>query len=545
MKVSRRSALGLFGAGALASAAPARTGAGARFTHGVASGDPRADGILLWTRALPANGSERAALRWHVAAQPDAAPLRSGRVETLAANDHCAKPEIHGLRPARDYHYWFETEEGVRSPTGRFRTLPRGRTSDVVLGVVSCQLHGGGLFNAYEALAASERLDAIVHLGDYIYEYGKGGYGAATAARLGREPDPPHELLTLADYRRRHAQTRSDPDLQAAHARAAFIAVWDDHETANDCWAEGAENHDPATEGSWRARKAAALKAYFEWMPIREPRRGGLDAINRRFDFGDVASLIMVETRLLGRSEQAAYKGGAPNAADYARLLAERDRPERELLGRSQARWLEDELRGSVRAGQRWQVIGNQVTMARVAGPDLERTMGSARFETALARLPAALRPRIRASIAAYRAGIPLNLDAWDGYPAARERLYASFRRAGATPLVLTGDTHSFWANRLKDSGGRAVGNEVGTTSITSPSWGDALAGVDLGAAIAAVNEEVLFCDQNSKGYVLLTLSRERARADYHAVSTILSKPFETRRVASYAASPGGALARA
>jgi alkaline phosphatase D len=164
----------------------------------------------------------------------------------------------------------------------------------------------GGLFNAYDDISRLDRVDAIVHLGDYIYEHGAEGYGAATGVKLGRVVDPPHEIVTLADYRRRHAQYKTDPDLQAAHARAAFICVWDDHEVANDSWLGGAENHQPETEGEWRTRKNAALQAYFEWMPIRDPQPGKpWESINRGFQFGDLATLLMVETRLLARSHQA------------------------------------------------------------------------------------------------------------------------------------------------------------------------------------------------------------------------------------------------
>lgn len=530
MKIDRRTALGLLGAGAAspASVAAQPAATGARFTHGVASGDPAADGIVLWTRALPASGDARVRLRYSIVDARGAA-VKTGSVDAVAARDHTAKVEVDGLRPGTDYRYTFEAADGTRSVEGRFRTLPRGRAQDVVLAVASCQLYGGGLFNAFDAMARLPRVDAIVHLGDYIYEYGAGGYGAATEKRLGRVPDPPHEIVTLSDYRRRHAQYRSDPDLQAAHARAAFICVWDDHEIANDCWVAGAENHDPDQgEGDWRTRKAAALKAYHEWMPIRTPRTGGLDSIYRKFEFGDLATLLMTETRLLGRAEQAAFKGEAVGPEQVRAVLAELARPTREMLGATQARWLEAQLTASVASGKPWQIIGNQLVVARVAGPDLEASMGKGPFAAAIAKLPPAIGKRVVAAMPAYRAGVPMNLDAWDGYPHARERLYASFARAGSRPIVLSGDSHAFWANSLSDDRGRLAAHEFGTSGITSPSWGDALPGFDIGAAIAAANDEVLFSDQKRKGFVLLTLTREDARADFHDVSTILAKPFQS-----------------
>jgi phosphodiesterase/alkaline phosphatase D-like protein len=181
-------------------------------------------------------------------------------------------------------------------------------------------LYGGGLFNVYDAIAKQPTLDAVLHLGDYIYEYGADGYGADIARKIGRIVEPSHEILTLTDYRQRHAQVKRDANMQAAHARAAFICVWDDHEVANDDWIGGAENHDPAKEGDWKARKAAAMQAYFEWMPIRDPLPGRpWEAINRSFEFGDLATLAMVETgRVEGgggrRRRLPADDGGAGGA---------------------------------------------------------------------------------------------------------------------------------------------------------------------------------------------------------------------------------------
>jgi alkaline phosphatase D len=534
MNFSRRSVLGLLGTGtglSLTGIAGAQDVPGAGFRHGVASGDPARDGAVIWTRVTADGPSSDIAVRWHVAEGPEARPLRSGAATARAAADHTVKVEVTGLKPGRDYHYWFTLLGGDRSAVGRFRTLAAGREDRLVLAVASCQLYPGGLFNAYADMAALPRLDAVVHLGDYIYEYGPTGYGSEIGKRLGRLPDPPHETLTLADYRRRHAQVKADPDMQAAHARAAFICVWDDHESANDAWVGGAEEHDPTREGDWKARKAAAMQAYFEWMPIRDPRPGrAWETINRSFEFGDLATLAMLETRLLARSRQVAPKGAIPAPDEYAAMLAERARPERELLGPVQQQWVERVLRRSVQSRKPWQILGSQVVMARVAGPDLAKEMGPQRFQALLEKVPAAFRNRIRASAAAYRAGIPFNLDAWDGYPAARERLYQILRRTGARAVVLSGDSHAAWANDLRDAQGRLVGAEFGTTAITSPSYGSVLPG--LGEVLARVNSEVAFCDQDGKGYTLLTLNRDRVTAEFVTVSTILSKPF-TRSVTS------------
>ena len=530
--VTRRGALGMAGAGALVpGAAVARPATPVRFAHGVASGDPSAIGAVLWTRVTPPAGhAAPIAVEWKVAELGQDRIVDSGRIDARPARDFTVKPEPKRLTPGREYRYWFEAE-GARSPEGRFRTLPRGKVADVVLAVVSCQLYPGGLFNAYDAIARLDRLDAIVHLGDYIYEYGREGYGAEIGRRLGREVAPPHEIVTLADYRTRHAQYKSDPDLQAAHARAAMIAVWDDHETANDSYRDGAQNHQPETEGDWAKRKAAAMQAYFEWMPIRDPLPGRpWEAINRSFDFGDLATLAMVETRLLARSEQAAFKGETPSPAAYAAVLTERNRPDRELLGDGQRQWLEGVLAGSVKAGRPWQVLGNQVVMARVPGPSFDALPA----EQVAPLAKSAIGPRLQAAQAGYKAGLPFNLDSWDGYPAARERLYAGFVGAGSRPLVLSGDSHAFWANALADQAGRAVASEFGTTAITSPSVGDALPGLPIGEMLERAAPEVLFCDQRAKGYVLLSLTPDRATADYRAVSTIAAKPYQVATVARF-----------
>ncbi|HEX8388974.1 MAG TPA: alkaline phosphatase D family protein, partial [Sphingomonas sp.] len=296
MTVTRRQAIAALGSSAalaMPALGEAQGAAGVRFLHGVASGDPAADGAVIWTRATPPEGATGdIALRWHVAASAEGRPLKSGRVAARAARDFTAKVEVAGLKPGAEHWYWFETPGGQRSPTGRFRTLPVGRTADVAMAVVSCQLYPGGYFNAFRAIAALPRLDAVLHLGDYIYEYGPDGYGAEIGRKLGRLPEPPREIVTLEDYRVRHAQHKADPDLQAAHARAAFIVVWDDHEVTNDGWIGGAQNHQPDAEGDWAKRKAAAMQAYFEWMPIRDPKPGRpWEAINRSFEFGDLATL--------------------------------------------------------------------------------------------------------------------------------------------------------------------------------------------------------------------------------------------------------------
>ena len=541
MTMNRRGLLGLFGAVAAMSAASAKAeAASVAFDHGVASGDPGADRVILWTRVTPGQGfSGPLSVAWRVLEGDGDRVVASGRFATGPDRDYTVKIDATGLRPGHDYRYDFAVGE-TRSPTGRTRTLAADGVAPVNLAVVSCQLYPGGLFNAYEAIAALPALDAVVHLGDYISEYGAApdAYGMATGAALNRLPQPPHEIVSLADYRTRHAQYKTDADLQAAHARAPFICVWDDHETANDAWLQGAENHQPETEGDFAVRKAAALKAYYEWMPIREAGQGALkEAINRSFHFGDLASLHMVETRLLARVEQMEF-ANIPKTADGRPDLdafeAQRQDPSRDLLGEPQRRWLGEAMRQSKAAGRPWQILGNQVIMARVKGPNIEQMVPPAQLAQMVSGLPDDVRPQVETAIQLFRLGLPFNLDSWDGYPAGRERLYETMKQAGVEPIVLAGDSHAFWVNELYDNGGERRAVEFGTSAISSPSPGDHVGGLPLGLALQAANPEVKFCDQSAKGYVLLTLERDQAVGELRTVSTILAKPYENRTLKRY-----------
>ena len=452
MRIDRRQALVLFGAGTAAAPGPALAqDQRVRFDHGVASGDPTADRVILWTRITPMNPSAGSvAYEWSLnPIDRRAGGAKSGRGTTSAARDYTVKVDVGDLDPGRAYTFTF-TSGGVTSPTGRTRTLPEGPVEDAVLAIASCALYPGGYYNAYQAIADLPRVDAVLHLGDYIYEYAADGYGAETGRKLNRLVRPAHEIITLADYRNRHAQVKSDPQLQAAHARAPWIVVWDDHETANNAWVGGAENHGK-DEGSWNRRKAAAIKAYYEWMPIREPDGGGF-SINRAFEFGDLATLFMLETRLTARDLQLDYTtdlmsaDGNPDVARFRERLAD---PDRRLMGPSQADWLRRGLANSVKSGRTWQVLGNEVVMARVGVPDLRTALSPEQFAEAAAGLGPDGARRLNLMSAVASLGLPFGLDMWDGYPADRQRLYSLIQKAKANAVVVSGDSHAFWANEL------------------------------------------------------------------------------------------------
>ena len=549
MTINRRSALAFLGAGLATpgfAQAPSRYAGAVAFKHGVASGDPLADRVILWTRITPAQATTgEIGYRWRIT--PTGKPGLFRRVKTLtgegvtsAARDFTVKVDVGGLKPGVQYSYEFEAN-GVVSPPGWTRTLPVGKTADVVLAVASCSLFPNGYFHAYSAISALARVDAVIHLGDYIYEYGgPGSYGMDSKVAWQRPHEPNHEIVSLADYRARHAQYKSDVQLQAAHARAAWIVVWDDHETANDSFTSGAENHTPVDEGAWNERKVTAIKAYYEWMPIREPADGGF-AINRTFHFGDLASLVMLETRLTARDRQLSYDrdlngpDGKPDLAGFRRKLAD---PYRRMMGEQQEAWLASELKASVAAGRTWQVLGNEVLMARIGIPSPRKEMGEAAYAKALASSSEPARKRVARLGDFAKMELPYGLDMWDGYPVDRERVYAAVKAAQARAIVLAGDSHAFWVNELFDAAGTRAGVELGTTAITSPGGGDSLPAFPIGEVFAQANKEVVFCDQKAKGFLLLTLTPTEAKADLMAVSNITEPTYESRIVKTYRVTP-------
>lgn len=582
MAYTRRATLAsaaLIAAACSASAAEVENGL---FAHGVASGDPLTDRVIIWTRLSQHSGPGDARVEWMVAT--DAAMTRivkRGRVTTNAARDYTVKVDVTGLRAGQTYYYGFKV--GTRtSAIGRTLTAPYTGGENLKIALVSCSNFPAGWFNVYQAIARRGDVDIVLHVGDYMYEYGPGEYATDWGKTVGRVPDPPHECITLSDYRRRYAQYRSDPDLQAAHACAPWLVTWDDHETSNDTYKDGAQNHNGPADGTWSNRKASALQAYYEWLPLRNPIAGkAFEAINRSFEWGELATIAMLETRHLARSQQLDYsKDIAPAAFDVAtgvpvkitdparlatltptnlpptvKLLPDLDgfkaqklnAPDREMMGRGQQAWLEGVLTRSVARGTKWQVLGNQVIMARVTSPDLSKGL-PAQVRQAIGDA----RPETRAFFQLSQYEVPFNLDAWDGYPAARERLYQAAKTAGARLVVCTGDTHASWANTLKDRSGDIRGVEFGGTSVTSPSITDALTdfgleGGLLNQLIIDKNDEVEWHDETKRGFTLITLTKDKVRGDFMVVDTIKSKTFIVTTSSSwesvYANKPNGLAA--
>ena len=547
MRISRRGALktGLLGglAGGLSGCATssARTKdaelIGATFAHGVASGEPATDGFLIWTRvSLPEGVTGDVPVTFEVAVDPGFKTIvADGEVRTGGVRDWTVKVDVSDLKPGLTYHYRFLAGNAV-SPVGRSRTLPDGTTEKARFAVLSCSNYAFGHFNVYDAISKRDDIDAVIHLGDYIYEYGLDGYGGEVSSRIGRQHVPDYEIVSLADYRIRHAQYKSDPGSIAMHTAHALIPIWDDHETTNNSWENGAKNHD-LSEGDWDERRSAALRAYYEWMPVRDPKwEEAAEALLRTFQWGDLLTLATIETRLMARSEQLDYAVigeslATPEGLEKFKTVDLVDE-KRELLGQSQTTALFETISDSVQSGTRWRVIANQIIMAEVTAPNLMPLADS----PAIAALEKQL-PQIRDFIALSTLDIPLNLDAWDGYPAARERFYAAMSGAGANDLiVLTGDTHEWWANELFAEDGRRMGVELGTNAVTSPG-----ASVYFGEEAGTYSR--LLKDRNSmvqyhkpfgKGYIDLSIDQDSARADFITVDTIMTTDYTVTTDASF-----------
>lgn len=480
------------------------------FTHAVASGEPGADSILLWTRYVPATG-DAATLRVDLSESADFVKTIAGGAQTTGPwRDWTAKITVDGLKPGTTYFYRFIAPDGSFSPVGRTRTLPQGDARAFKVGIFSCSNLPFGYFNAYAHAAASD-IDLAVHLGDYFYEYASGNYPAAKDVVDMRLPAPVGELLQLADYRLRYASYRSDPDLQKLHQMVPMIVQWDDHESANDSWEGGAENHG-ADEGDWNARRAAAIQAYREWMPVS-------DEPWKAYQIGTLATLFRTETRLLGRSRPPELRSVMLRPDAKAALIAFRDGPWQDpaatMLGSQQESWLAHAMRASVAGGTRWQVIGFGTIMGETRLPE-----AAAGWVDANASLRS--QASIKAGLLASSVGLPFNFDNWGGYPAARRRFLASAQAMGANLVVISGDSHNGWAYDLAHQG-RAAGVEFAGQGVTSPGIESGVARDprEVAAAIVAANPELKWCDTARRGYMQMQITPGEVRNDWLFADTI------------------------
>ncbi|MEM6535892.1 MAG: alkaline phosphatase D family protein [Pseudomonadota bacterium] len=514
------------------------------FEHGVASGDPLPSAVIVWTRVTPGPDSPQTDIpvTYRIYAEAGLETLiASGLALAKPGADFTVKIDAKGLSADTEYYFQFvaKTAGGeVASPVGRTKTTAASGDAPVRFAVISCANYPFGQFHVYREISQDRALDAVIHLGDYIYEYGLDGYGGDVGQQIERNHEPPLETVTLDDYRTRHAQYKTDSDLQAAHAAAPWLCTWDDHESTNDSYRNGAENHNPEeNEGNWSDRKQAAVQAYLEWMPVRDPVPGmARESIYRRFDFGDVASVMCLESRLTGRSDEISWfkelAGLEPAQVPMAAVstMTRVNDETRTMLGQVQEDWLAAELADSVTSGKAWQVLANQVIMAKVRAPNFSRTLSQNQIDAQDVGY-------IQQLIPFSQLGLPWNLDAWDGFPAARDRLYAGAKAASATLVTLTGDTHTAWANQLFDKDGERRGVEFGCTSVTSPGLGTYVRDVDdLGEQFTDANEEVTWFDPNGNGWTLLTLTKDAVSARFNKVSDVTQPSYSTEVAATFVA---------
>lgn len=512
-RIDRRSliagGLGLAGLALPAGQALARQMLGATgFTHNVASGEPSADAMLLWTRYVPAGDANVVRLEVELSLDPGFAKVAAGGVvRTGAYRDWTAKVTVDGLKPGTVYWYRFVAPDGAKSPVGRTKTLPQGPVNRFGLAVFSCSNLPYGWFNAYAHAAARPDLDLWLHTGDYIYEYGSASI-KETDLVAGRLPEPSTEILVIADYRLRYASYRADPDLQRLHQMAPMVALWDDHESSNDTWEGGAQNHQPDKEGEWNLRRAAAMQVYREWMPVS-------DEPWKAYPIGALATLYRTESRLLARTKpaniDAAFKAADPDAA----LKAFRDGvwtdPSATMMGSTQESWLAHQMK----TNPGWQLVCMGTILGRTVMPKdavdwLRPTVSDKKV--------ASYRNNIRAAAQ----GLPMWMDRWDGYPAARSRLLRSAQAANADLVMLSGDSHNAWAFGLIEDG-RPAGVEFAGHAVTSNGLeGDMGADPKLVArGFMAANPEMKWADTSQRGYMMIEVTTKRVTGEWLFLKTI------------------------
>lgn len=559
VKISRRELIqkSLFGFGALSLSA-GFTGCNdssdqetarlqVNFEHGVASGDPLQDRVILWTRLTPNDSSARLQVTWEIALdQQFKQVVNANKVITAAAQDFTVKVDATGLKPNQSYFYRFIFGDKI-SPIGQTKTLPTS-TSKVSFAVCSCSNYPAGYFYVYREMA-KQNVDVVIHLGDYIYEYGADGYAAEDAVKLGRSlaADNNKEIIKLDDYRKRYALYRKDKDLQALHHRHPFIVIWDDHELANDAWREGAENHTEETpnaknEGKFSERKLVALQAYFEWMPIR-PVDNQHIKIYRQFDFGNLVQLTMLDTRIIARDEQLGYANYMTvNGLDIAKFQADLTNPARTLMGYTQRDWLIGKLQQST---ANWNVLGQQILMTKMLVPAelllalAEITAGNPSTDT-LNKMNAQITELVTLKIRLQKGDptltlqekarvltvAPYNLDAWDGYFAEREILYGTLAQLKKKVVVLAGDTHNAWSSNLYSKDGAFVGVELATSSVSSPGLEKYL-DIPLAQlqqfefAFTTLIDELSYCNLNQRGYLIVQFDETQVQSQWVFVDSI------------------------
>ncbi len=512
------------------------------FKHGVASGDPLQDAVILWTRATPKKTIDSLNVGWEISEQRDFNnPLRSGSTVVNSETDFTLKVDVKGLKPATQYFYRF-SGKGFNSEVGTTKTLPEKSVEQVNFIVCSCANFPAGFFNAYDAASKHKNIDAVLHLGDYLYEYGMGQYATEHAEEIGRAlpPGKDTEMISLTQYRDRYSLYRSDESLQKLHASAAFILVWDDHEIANDTWRNGAQNHSQ-DEGDFLTRKLSAIQAWYEWLPVRINSQDNRQKIYRSFHYGDLVSLHMLDTRVVGRDKQLVlkdYKKSSDGSFDANAFDQDLNNETRTLLGKQQFHWLEEALKNS---SAKWQLLGQQVLMGKMLFPNeviksrkkldkipqILKNLSELKQNLSLDKKSVTKKQRDRLDTK-----FPYNLDGWDGYPKERENIYKVARKYKKNLVVVAGDTHNAWSNDLMDDAGNKIGVEFAVQSISSPGMEKYLKmnstiAVQTAESLTNVISDLQYCNLHQRGYMLLNITAKEVVAKWIFIDNLLTKDYQ------------------
>ncbi|WP_318512789.1 alkaline phosphatase D family protein [Photobacterium leiognathi] len=505
------------------------------FNHGVASGDPLQHSVIIWTRIT--TEARFINVQWQVATDEQFTQIVvSGEASTDSTKDFTVKVDVNGLQPNQYYYYRFEAND-TTSPVGQTQTLAEGELDKASIAVVSCSNFPAGYFNVYREIVKQHQtspINAVLHLGDYIYEYGAGQYATEDAQRLNRIPSKESECVTLDDYRKRYAQYRSDSDLQALHAALPMIAIWDDHEIANDTWREGAENHQQQ-DGDFSQRRAAAALAWLEWLPVRENPVSSMITY-RDFSFGDLFDLYMLDTRVVARDEPLDYFSLTDTSIESISGLIQQARaPERKLLGNDQKQWLSERMATNT---AKWSLLGQQVLMGKIEMPSSVMMGLFQLFQASDANKPAAMNA-VQNAITAYLTDpssdpylLPYNLDVWDGFYMEREWLYGVTTKLNKQLITLAGDSHNAWCSELSDHKGKGVGVEFATSSVTSPGLEKYL-GLDLQTigqmefVIPQLVSDLQWVNLKQRGFVRLDIDHQQVLSTWHFVSTVKEKEYQ------------------
>ena len=479
------------------------------FDYGVASGDPTNTHVILWTKLTTPNSSNQE-VNWEVSSDKDFLNiLVNGSYISEKENNFIVKvdAQIPIELNAKKIFYRFESG-GVYSEIGTTFTLPVKNPNKFNIAFCSCSNYPSGYFNAYKEMARDADVDLVLHLGDYIYEYSREGYASSDAKRMGREVNPSNEIISLDDYRKRYATYRSDKDLQLLHKSKPMIVVWDDHEITNDTWKLGAQNHSP-DEGSFYDRKNNAIRAYYEWMPIREVKER--EKIWRSFTVGNLINLMMLDTRLYGREKQLEigkyFNDNKLNKEEFKKDLLK----PRTLLGKEQLKWVKDK----VDMKYKWSIFGQQLLIGPKYLPKIfkneEISNDSSYYTSELAGEE-----------------LPFNTDQWDGYPREREEFYKTISNSQSN-LILAGDSHNSWFSNLYDKNNEFVGIEIGAPAISSPSFGDTFKDKTriIEDEFIKDNKDLLWVNGRNQGYVSLNITELDVEVQFKYVSTVKSLDYE------------------